>query len=104
MGVRPSPSLVDPPRAWPANHPTRLMRRTWSLTRATRLWYRPSSAAHGSEDGSPGLEENQGREAGIRPHRLWGDGLHRPSYRRISGDVLSRRGCSVLGDRGTLDR
>src|SRR6266550_164864 len=52
----------------------------------------------------PGLEEDQRREAGLRPHRLWRDGLHRPSHRRISGDVLSRRRCSVLGDRGTLDR
>src|SRR6266849_6882575 len=51
-----------------------------------------------------GLEEDQRREAGLRPHRLWRDGLHRPSHRRISGDVLSRRRCSVLGDRGTLDR
>src|ERR1700736_5519653 len=52
----------------------------------------------------PGLEEAQRREAGLRPHRLWRDGVHRPSHRRISGDVLSRRRCSVLGDRGTLDR
>src|ERR1700681_678792 len=52
----------------------------------------------------PGLEEDQRREAGLRPHRLWRDGLHWPSHRRISGDVLSRRRCSVLGDRGTLDR
>src|ERR1700732_1647521 len=52
----------------------------------------------------PGLEEDQRREAGLRPHRLWRHGLHRPSHRRISGDVLSRRRCSVLGDRGTLDR
>src|SRR6266404_7487107 len=51
-----------------------------------------------------GLEEDQRREAGLRPHRLWRDGLHRPSHHRISGDVLSRRRCSVLGDRGTLDR
>src|SRR5260370_41569979 len=51
----------------------------------------------------PGLEEDQRREAGLRPHRLWRDGLHRPSDRRISGDVLSRRRCSVLGNRGTLD-
>src|ERR1700692_4765809 len=43
-------------------------------------------------------------EAGLRPHRLWRAGLHRPSHRRISGDVLSRRRCSALGDRGTLDR
>src|SRR6266566_9980373 len=52
----------------------------------------------------PGLEEDQRREAGLRPHRLWRDGLHWPSHRRISGDDLSRRRCSVLGDRGTLDR
>src|SRR6202790_1039482 len=52
----------------------------------------------------PGLEEDQRREAGLRPHRLCRDGLHWPSHRRISGDVLSRRRCSVLGDRGTLDR
>ncbi len=51
-----------------------------------------------------GLEEDQRREAGLRPHRLWRDGLYRPSHRRISGDVLSRRRCSVLGNRGTLDR
>src|SRR6266478_8411689 len=36
----------------------------------------------------PGLEEDQRREAGLRPHRLWRDGLHWPSHRRISGDVL----------------
>src|SRR5258705_11560228 len=52
----------------------------------------------------PALEEDQRREAGLRPHRLWRDGLHWPSHRRISGDVPSRRRCSVLGDRGTLDR
>src|SRR6266478_4101846 len=52
----------------------------------------------------PGLEEDQRREAGLRPHRLRRDGLHWPSHRRISGDVQSRRRCSVLGDRGTLDR
>src|SRR6266851_2168782 len=52
----------------------------------------------------PGLEEDQRGEARLRPYRLWRDGLHRPSHRRISGDVLSRRRCSVLGDRGTLDR
>src|SRR5258705_684222 len=52
----------------------------------------------------PALEEDQRREARLRPYRLWRDGLHRPSHRRISGDVLSRRRCSVLGDRGTLDR
>jgi len=33
----------------------------------------------GSEDSSPGLEEDQRREAGLRPHRLWAHGLHRPS-------------------------
>src|SRR5258705_11901836 len=52
----------------------------------------------------PDLEEDQRREAGLRPHRLWRDGLHWSSHRRISGDVLSRRRCSVLGDRGTLDQ
>src|SRR6516164_11147434 len=52
----------------------------------------------------PGLEEDQRREAGFRRDRLWRDGLHWPSHRRISGDVLSRRRCSILGDRGTLDR
>ena len=28
----------------------------------------------------PGLEEDQRREAGLRPHRLWRDGLHWPSH------------------------
>src|SRR3979490_949765 len=37
----------------------------------------------------PGLEADQRREAGLRPYRLWRDGLHRPSHRRIPGDVLS---------------
>src|SRR3974390_77662 len=52
----------------------------------------------------PGLEEDQRREAGLRPHHLWRDGLHWPSHRRISGAVLSRRRCSVVGNRGTVDR
>src|SRR5258705_7124938 len=50
-----------------------------------------------NEAADPGLEEDQRREARLRPYRLWRDGLHRPSHRRISGDVLSRRRCSVLG-------
>jgi hypothetical protein len=45
----------------------------------------------------PGREEDQRREAGLRPHRLWRDGLHWLSLRRIFGDVLSWRRCSVPG-------
>src|SRR6202162_2179401 len=45
----------------------------------------------------PGLEEDQRREARLRPYRLWRDGLHRPSHRRISGDVLARRGLVRFG-------
>src|SRR3977135_1167086 len=52
----------------------------------------------------PALEEDQRREAGLRPHRLWRDGLHWPSHPRISGDVLYGRAPSFLGDRGALDR
>src|SRR4030095_2130135 len=44
-----------------------------------KLWYPPSNAM------------GRFNEAGLRPHRLWRDGLHRTSYRRISRDVLSRR-------------
>jgi len=34
----------------------------------------------------PALEEDQRREARLRPYRLWREtGLHRPSHRRISG-------------------
>src|SRR5260370_6175285 len=51
----------------------------------------------------PGLEEDQRREAGLRTHRLWRDGLHLPSHRRISVNVLSRRRCPVLVQRRTHD-